>query len=732
MRSPTTEPEVTPVVAVPQSPATQPDGGLARLTRFVLAHRRVVAAFWLIVTVAGFASVGSASKAFSDQYSVPGREGFETNAAITRTFGTGGDEAPLVPVVTLPGASTVDSPGIGRALDALAGRLERAVPGLRVASYASTGDRAFVSRDGHTTFLVAYPPPRAGDYGSNAVAVKAATAALRGVTVAGAPVHLTGLDALSTPTGHSGGAGVLAEGLLGGLGALVVLGFVFASLLAVVPIVIAVISIMTSFMLVWALTTLTPVSGIVEFLIALVGLGVAVDYSLLIVVRWREERARGHAGDEAIVRAITTAGRAVLFSGTTVAVGLLGLVVLPVPFLRSVGYGGLVIPLVSVAVAITLLPVILAKLGPRLDWPHLRREDRASRAWTRWATLVVRRRFLAAGTAVAVLGALVVAATSIQLGPATGGTDSISQGGDAESGLIALERSGIGSGVLSPIELLSPAADAGRLVASLRRIPGVEGTTAPAASSWRRGSTVLVDVFARTDRRSTVTAVRGAAHTVAPEVGVGGIVAQNSDFIAAVYGSFPLMIGLIALLTFLLLARAFRSVVLPAKAVLLNVISVGAAVGVLTLVWQKGYGSEAIWGIPASGSIPSWLPMIVFAFLFGLSMDYEVFILARMREEYDASGSTATAVVEGIGRTGRLVTSAALILFLGFVAMATAPSTNVKMIATGLGAGIILDATVVRALLVPAAVAVFGRWNWWLPPGLARVLRVAPATAPAR
>jgi RND superfamily putative drug exporter len=214
---------------------------------------------------------------------------------------------------------------------------------------------------------------------------------------------------------------------------------------------------------------------------------------------------------------------------------------------------------------------------------------------------------------------------------------------------------------------------------------------------------------------------------VSDQARVGGIVAQNSDFVSAVYSSFPLMVALIAVLTFLLLARAFRSLLLPLKAVVLNILSVAAAWGVVVLVWQHGVGSNAIWGVPAVGSIPSWLPLMVFAFLFGLSMDYEVFILARMREEYDATGSTRAAVVNGIGRTGRLVTSAALILFLGFVSMATAPGTQVKMIATGLGAGIILDATVIRALLVPAAVALFGRWNWWLPHPVARVLRVAPA-----
>jgi RND superfamily putative drug exporter len=208
---------------------------------------------------------------------------------------------------------------------------------------------------------------------------------------------------------------------------------------------------------------------------------------------------------------------------------------------------------------------------------------------------------------------------------------------------------------------------------------------------------------------------------------VGGGPASNQDFIDAVYGSFPLMIALIAITTFILLARAFRSLLLPLKAIVLNVLSVAAAWGVLVLVWQKGYGSDEIFGIAATGSIPSWLPLIVFAFLFGLSMDYEVFILSRMREEYDRTGSTRTAVVQGIGRTGRLVTSAALILFLAFVSMASGPDTQVKMFATGLAAGILLDATVIRALIVPAVISLMGRWNWWLPRWPARLLRVEPS-----
>ncbi len=231
--------------------------------------------------------------------------------------------------------------------------------------------------------------------------------------------------------------------------------------------------------------------------------------------------------------------------------------------------------------------------------------------------------------------------------------------------------------------------------------------------------------------RALVDEVRTVAHAEGSGVRVGGLPSQNNDFIDAVYGNFPLMLALVGIITFLLLARAFRSLLLPAKAVLLNIISVAAAWGVLVLVWQEGYGSEAIWGIQAAGSVESWIPLMVFAFLFGLSMDYEVFILARMREEYDETGDTNEAVVRGIGRTGRLVTSAALILFLAFMSLAAGPGTQVKVLATGLAAGILLDATVIRALLVPAVVSLFGRANWYLPAGFARLLRVEPSAPKA-
>ena len=712
---------------------------MSSLTRWVLAHKRIVVGLWVALTIAGMAAAGPATDALEPEFSVPDKEGWETNVAIAERYrGTGGDTSPLVPVVTLPQGESVDSPAVRSDLARIDARLQEALPAARIASYSSTRDDTFVSDDGTTVFAIVYPQPDPNSaFGENPAAEKAASAALEGATVSGAPVLLSGFDALFEDSGADNeGPGVLLEAALGGAGALLVLIFVFASFLAVVPLLMAIASIMTTFLLLLGLTQLTTVSPIVQFPIALLGLGVAIDYSLIVVSRWREERTHGRSGDEAVQKAMETAGRAVVFSGITVAIGLLALIALPLPFLRSMGYGGMLIPLVSTLAAITLLPVVLAKLGSRLDWPHRRTDDKASRAWTRWAEMVSRRRWLAAIAGMAVVLALVVAATDLQLGASD--ADTVATSGDARDGLLALERSGIGEGALLPHEILIEGdTDPGEVATALREVDGVHGAVAPDSEAWRRDGTALVEAIPIPDSGSeegeaALEGVRSAAHAAGPDVLVGGQPAANADFIDAVYGSFPLMIALITITTFILLARAFRSLLLPAKAIVLNVLSVAAAWGVLVLVWQHGYGSELIWGIEATGSIPSWMPLMIFAFLFGLSMDYEVFILARMREEYDRTGSTDTAVIRGIGRTGRLVTSAALILFLAFVSMAASPGTDLKMFATGLGAGILLDATIIRALIVPAVISLMGRWNWWLPSWPARLLRVEPSVLAPR
>jgi RND superfamily putative drug exporter len=390
----------------------------------------------------------------------------------------------------------------------------------------------------------------------------------------------------------------------------------------------------------------------------------------------------------------------------------------------------MLIPLVSVLIAITLLPVFLATIATRVDWPRIRHEDTASRAWTGWAKLIVRYRWIAASIGIAILAVLIIPATHVRAGNPT--ANSLGGSGAAAAGLNDLVTARIGPGVLTPFEVLVHANSPSAIATRISHVDGVRSAFAPTGPDWRRDGQALVEVFpiedgSSTGAQNTLSRIRRVTSALSGSVRVGGPAAQNADFISAVYGSFPLMLALIASLTFLLLARVFRSLLLPLKAVLLNILSVAGALGLMVWVWQEGHGSQLLFGVAPTGAITAFIPLMAFAFLFGLSMDYEVFILSRMREEYDATGSTERAVITGVGRTGRLVTSAALILFLAFGSLASGPEVTIKIFATGLAAGILLDATVVRALLVPSLVILFGRWNWWLPKMPARLLRVEPS-----
>jgi putative drug exporter of the RND superfamily len=697
------------------------------LATFIVRRRWLVMLAWLAVVIAALAGLGHVGGRLSQQFALPGQPGYEANKQILRAYGSGGPDAPLVPVVTFPAGKTADTPATRRELARAFAAVARRDPRLRIVSIASTGDRRFVSADGRTTFGLIFTPPPPGPRDDQSQTAGLITATLRHA-MPEATVSVTGLPALSAGGGGKG-PGVFAETLLGGLGALVVLAVVFGSMLALVPLLCAGVSILTTFLLVLGMTEVATVSFLAQYLIALIGLGVAVDYSLLIVTRWREERARGAGNDSAVITAMSTAGRAIAFSGITVAVGLVALIVLPVPFLRSLGYGGILIPLVSVLVSLTLLPAGLAAIGPQVDRPRIRRSGRISRPWAAWADIVIRHPVPAALAALAILGGLGVAATGIHVGDPDAA--SLASSGPAHQGLVTLDRAGIPSGVLTPIEVLTPG---GQLPpASLQRIHGVPGVYDVTVPAWQRPGRALTVVLPAPETstpagQQVIDRLRGALAGVSPRSRSGGPGAETLDFVRAVYNSFPLMLAAIALTTWVLLARAFRSVLLPLKAILLNLLSVGASYGILVLVWQDGYGSRAIWGIPATAAITDFVPLMTFAFLFGLSMDYEVFLLSRIREGYDRTGNTNEAIVEGLGWTGRLITSAALILFLAFAALAAGPQTDIKVFATALGAGILIDATVVRALLVPALMSLFGRWNWWLPPWLARALLVAPAT----
>ena len=698
---------------------------MRRIAEFVLRHRRIVILAWAVLFVVGAVSAGATSKRLVIDFSLPGQAGTEASNKIIHDFGNGGSTSPYLVSVTVPAGQTLDGheADVSKAFQAA----QKAKPGLRLVDEATSGNKVFRTKDNRTAFaLVFYPPPHNQSF-------KLPTEPLRTATTAAVPtgwtVGVTGEDALAAGNSSGGGNSVLFETLLGGLGALLVLAFVFASFLALLPLVVAAASILLTFVFLLPLTYLTDVSFIVQFLVSLIGLGVAIDYSLLLVTRWREERDHGRSNHDAVVVAMETAGRAVVFSGVTVAIGLIALVVLPVPFMRSIGIGGALIPLASVLTTLTLTPAILGGIGPRVDWPRIRHENKPSRAWSAWAAQVVRHRVIAAIVAFVILGALFVAFLGAKIGLA--GSDSLAKNGPAFDAFQQLKRGGVSTGWLTPMQVLTTEPGAQKAATDLARVEGVQHSivsTDPGNVSNGRTVVMVIPTSETVNSASvgTVRRVKTAAKADSSILGVAGPGADQIDFLKAVYGNFPLMLGIIALLTFILLARGFRSVLLPIKAVLLNLLTVAATLGFMVLFWQNGHGSNAIFGVQATGALTFWVPLMVFAFLYGLSMDYEVFILSRIREEYETTQDTDAAVVEGIARTGRLVTSAALILFLAFVALATGPGTDLKVFASALGFGILLDATIVRSMLVPALVSMFGDWNWWMPSWLARLLRVKP------
>jgi len=708
---------------------------MKRLTDLVLRHRALVALAWLVVAVAGAATASTTVDRLSYDFALPGQAAYETNEQIIDTFGGGGLNDPLLYVVEGGGAA-------GRA-DAVASAAREAVPGTRTVTPGDPGaDVLSVAED--RAVAVVYPPltpgpdPYAGSLPRlERIAEQALQPDADGAT---AEVTLSGFTVLSE--GGGGDRGVLVEVLLGGAGALVVLALVFGSLLAGLPILVAAVSILGTFLALLGLTQVTDVSFVVQFLVALIGLGVAIDYSLLVVTRWREETARpGTADNDAAVRvAMTTAGRSVVFSGVTVAVSLAALVLVPIPFLRSIGLGGLLIPLFSVAVSLTLVPALLSAVGPRLNWPRRRPPVTRSRLWARIAAAVLRRRWLTIVGAVVVLLALAAPVLGLTLGsPQLSGITSTTP---ASTALTDAVDDGLPGGVVRPTEVVVPT---DRVETALGRLDGVEGVAAavaPEGEGWRDGDRALLQVWSEADPaseagRATLDGVRAVA---VGDALVGGTPAEDADFVSAVYGDAAWVVLGVAVVTFLLLARALRSLWLPVKALALNVVSLAAAYGVTVLVWQDGVGSDLLFGQDATGVITTWVPIAAFAFLFGLSMDYEVFLLSRMREEHDdlvaregLDEHTATdrAVVEGIANTGRLVTSAALILFLAFIALSTVPAVEVKILATALALGIAIDAVVVRGLLAPALVGVLGRANWTLPRPLARLLLLRPDPGPA-
>lgn len=696
------------------------------MAQFVLKHKFLIILIWVMLAVVGVKTMGRIGPRLDYTYTTPGQPGFESDLKITKSFGLDPAFEAEMPLLTLPAALTMASPD-GQALAAKTFEAARSTGPIILQDYATTHDPKFILDGGRATWaLISIPNP---DYGPGAGIEDRLPRALDAAVPPGAKLTLTGYAQMLSNQGPNA-SNMLKGVLVGGLLALVVLFFIYGSAIAILPILMAVPSMITAFLCVLLLTYVTHVSYFVNYMIVLLSLGISIDFSLMVVIRWREEREKGLANRDAVLAASRSAGRAVMLSGLTAAVGLLSLVVLPVPFLRSVGFGSMLIPFVAVCVAVTLLPVCLALVGPALDrfclWP--RSATTYSPIWERWARFVLRHQWKAAAFGVAFIAITSLPVRAMQTGMALIGA--LVQTGPAAEAFHHLEANGLPSAVDFPIYVVThggeEAARQAKAIASAT--PGVHGVITGDTRDFRRGQESLLTVIPTAEGsldegKATVSRLRARLSGLPGGPGeVGGATAESISFTDAVYGNFPLLLAVVSLVTFAILVLSLRSVVLAAKAVALNVVSLGSAFGFMVFFWQQGHGSSFFYGMPATGAIRMWVPTIIFASLFGLSMDYEIFVLSRIREEYDRAGSTQQAVIGGLARTGRLVTCAALVLMVTFFSISLDPNQIVRIQASTLAVGVIVDAVIIRTLLVPALVSLMGRWNWWMPAWLDRLI----------
>ena len=697
---------------------------MERLSGWVIRHRMMVGLLWLAITVVGVVLAPSVSGHLKNGVHVD-TAAYAANQQIARLYG-GVTSDPGVLVINFPHGQTAASAGVRAELRAFDASVAKASPGLREVSYAATGSRVLLGTGGKSTIVLVYPPRAGTDLPASVLSQLATTAR---TAVPGAAVHSTGLSALSTGSAAAAHSSVLSELALGALAATIVLAWVFGSFLALLPLIMALVSVLAMQLLIYGLTYIvpstTPINPAVQFIVALLGLGLSIDYSLLIVNRWREERAAGKTNAEAVQAALQRAGHAVLVSGITASLGLFALVVVPVSLVRGIGISGLFIPSTATLVALTLLPAVLSRMGPRLDWPKQRSASGAGRFWAWWARRVIRHRVAAVVLGLGILGGLAGVATTINISQPTAAA--LASTGPYASGLRALQADGFPSGTLTTVPVLVPGGgQAPSVVASLNSVSSLRGALTPTGAAGHQGASSLVLAIPQHEIGTSHggTSLGDIRHTVPRGAMVGGQQALQLDEVSSTYGAFPLLFGLVAIVTFVLLARGLKSILLPAKAVLLNALSVAATYGIVVLVFQHGFGAQVLWGMSATGSIGTFVPILIFGFLFGISMDYEVFILSRVREGYERTGSTHDGLVEGVSHTGRLVTSAALILFFALASLSSGNDPTVRELAAGLAAGVLLDATVVRMLLLPALVSLFGSANWWLPDRAARLLRL--------
>jgi putative drug exporter of the RND superfamily len=710
-----------------------------RLAEIATARPRRVLGIWAGLVLVGFALIGgllgSALSSEGDVTSNP--ESKQAENLIDERFPQRDPVDELV--VVRSDELTAGAEAFRERVTSLAGELRRSGSVEEVSSYLDPGGRSLVSRDRHATILplvlaedeedsidpVVETVERADGGGGFAVDVV-------GEFTVGRDFQEVSEEDLRT--------GELQFGLPA---AMIVLLLVFGTLVgAAIPLTMALISIIVALGLVGVIGQFFEVNLFVTNMLVAMGLALGIDYSLFIVSRLREERAKGLSHREAILNVASTATRAVVFSGTAFSLALLGMFLVPDTVLRSLALGAIVVAIVSVAVALTFHPALLMVLGDRVDKlrvPWLGRRVAASagtegRFWGGAVRGVMRR----PAASLAVVVALLLLATSPLLGLKLGasGPASLPDETVAKQGLLALERD-FPTGATDPAEIVVDTRGAPDLDGELRGLRDQlesDPDFAPGSATTERGdgavlASVPLDAEGSTEEASVaidrlrdeyVPAAYGEAQD---RVLVGGGPAENRDYFALIGDWLPIVIAFVLALSFLLLTLAFRSVVVPLTAIVVNLLSVGAAYGLLVLVFQEGVGAD-IFGFGEVERVEAWVPVFLFSVLFGLSMDYQVFLLSRIRERYTRSGDTTDAITFGVGTTARLITGAALIIVVVFAGFAAGELVSFQQMGFGVAVALLVDATIVRLVVIPAAMRLLGERNWYLPGWLEWLPRV--------
>jgi len=685
-------------------------------TRAMLRARLVVLLAWGGVLVAGIVASTQLPSLLTNSFDVPGTGSDRAAKLLAAHFGEQPDGTFLVVFPVRHPSDVALQHRLFRRLATAA----RTVPGGHALPLRAGGGLLYGEVATRLDFQDA---KRQTDVLRRALRARSGPVAL----VTGQPAIQRDLDPILTADLHRGELVAIPF-------ALVVLLTLFGfSLALAIPFLVAACTIAGTLVAVYVVAHAVPTTSFVTNLVTLIGLALAVDYSLLIVHRFRDELRGGSTPEHAAARTMTTAGRAIVFSGTTVAIALAMLTLVPVPFIRSLGLGGTLVPLVSIVVALTLQPVLLGLLGTRSAWAW--NGLGPAGFWHRLPPWIVRRRMPVLAAATALLLALAAPIFVLRLVPASfAGIPASPESARA----IALLRVGAGPGVVTPTQVVVDAGAArsararpvqaavARLAAELVRdaepLVVASGSRAPYVDPTGRFARLIVlgrHEYGSSQERALVKRLRDqllpdARFPAGPSVAVGGAPAQGVDFLATAYSAFPWLVLAVLVATYLALVRAFRSVVLPLTAVIANLLPVAAAYGVLVLVFEWGVGAGFL-GVERAGHVEGWVPIVLFATLFGLSMDYEVFLMMRVREVWERRHDNDRAVELGLERTGRVITSAALIMAAAFAGFIAGRVPGLQQLGLGLTAAVLLDAGVVRTFLVPSLAALLGPRNWWRP-----------------